>query len=183
MFTQIEGFKLHVVHNLRPFVNRIRYTPEVASKPDRLEKDLANAKVLAGILEDEAAALRKTQPQNGATRGHIEGVEGENSQVERKEGITMTEDHSVDGVDDDDEPRERGSEAVERRIEKVVAEARDQGLVDVNDEKAFHTMKVCSFDILRDIIRLTLRHRQWCLSTCTWPTCELRSTHVTTVPL
>ena len=52
---QIEGFKLHVVYNLRPFVNRVRYTPEVASKPDRMEKDLANAKILAGLLEEEAA--------------------------------------------------------------------------------------------------------------------------------
>ena len=46
------------MHNLRPFVNRIRYTPEIASKPHRLEKDLANAKILAGLLEDEAVALR-----------------------------------------------------------------------------------------------------------------------------
>ena len=41
---KIEGFKLHVTHALRPFVNRARYTPEVASRPDRLLKDLANAK-------------------------------------------------------------------------------------------------------------------------------------------
>jgi hypothetical protein len=72
---KIEGFKLHVTHNVRPFVNRIRYAPEVASKPDRLEKDLANVKTLAVILEDEYFNLRtieilKKRHRCGSRRGH-----------------------------------------------------------------------------------------------------------------
>jgi|ERR1700733_12000415 len=142
-YVQIEGFKLHVVHNLRPFVNRIRYTPEVASKPDRLEKDLANAKILAALLEDEAAALRKIKlsPKNPA----IEGVEGENGQSELKEDASMADGQNSGEGDDNDEPKERGSEAVERRIEKIMAEMQDQGLVDINDEKALQAKKVYIF--------------------------------------
>jgi hypothetical protein len=140
---QIEGFKLHVVHNLRPFVNRIRYTPEVASKPDRLEKDLANAKILADLLEDEAAALRKTKITDlSAKDSALEGIEGENSQTERKEDVSMADGQNSGQGDDDDEPKERGSDAVERRIEKIMAEMRDQGLVDINDEKALQAKKV-----------------------------------------
>lgn len=143
--TQIEGFKLHVVHNLRPFVNRIRYTPEVASKPDRLEKDLANARILAGLLEDEAAALRKTKITILAKDSAIEGVEGDNGQTERKEDISMADNEVPGENDDDDEPKERGSEAVERRIEKIMVDMRDQRLVDLNDEKALQAKKVRSF--------------------------------------
>jgi hypothetical protein len=139
-YVQIEGFKLHVVHNLRPFVNRIRYTPEVASKPDRLEKDLANAKILAALLEDEAAALRKTKLS--VKDPTIEGVAGENGQSEQKEDASMADGQNSGEGDDDDEPKERGSEAVERRIEKIMAEMRDQGLVDINDEKALQAKKV-----------------------------------------
>jgi hypothetical protein len=76
---QVEGFKLHVTHNTKPFVNKIQYAPEVASKPERLEKDLANTKTLAALLGEEAAILRK------AKKNH-----------------------------------QRGSDAVEQRIEKVV---------------------------------------------------------------
>jgi hypothetical protein len=134
-----------VVHNLRPFVNRIRYTPEVASKPDRLEKDLANARILAGLLEDEAAALRKTKITILAKDPAIEGVEGDNGQTERKEDISMADNEAPGESDDDDEPKERGSEAVERRIEKIMVDIRDQGLVDLNDEKALQARKVSSF--------------------------------------
>jgi len=184
VFAQIEGFKLHVVHNLRPFVNRIRYTPEVASKPDRLEKDLTNAKILAGLLEDEAVALRKTRFHKGTAKDPaIEGVEGENGIGERKEDVSMT-DGQVDEDDDDDEPQERGSDAVDRRIEKVIAEARDQGVVDVNDEKVLQSMKVCLIRFVSFQCHLSVIHcRRWSRSTCILLTCELRSTHVTTVPL
>lgn len=125
------------MHNLRPFVNRIRYTPDVASKPDRLEKDLANAKILAGLLEQEAAVLRKAKPQKAPDTA-AEDVEGENGQ---KQDVTMDDDQAPD-AEDEEEPTQKGSEAVEARIEKVIGEMRDQGLVDVNDEKAFQARKV-----------------------------------------
>jgi uncharacterized protein YdhG (YjbR/CyaY superfamily) len=40
------------------------------------------------------------------------------------------------------EPKESGTDAVERRIEKVMAEMRDQSLIDINDEKTYHEKKV-----------------------------------------
>ncbi|KAF8192225.1 hypothetical protein K438DRAFT_1762225 [Mycena galopus ATCC 62051] len=56
---KIKGFKLHVTHNVKPFMNRMQYTPEVSSRPDHMEKDMANAKALVAKLESEAAELRK----------------------------------------------------------------------------------------------------------------------------
>lgn len=131
---QIEGFKLHVTHNLRPFVNKIRYAPEVASRPDRLAKDLENAKVLATILEDQAAKLRaaKIVPLKApAVKQDGEGVKAEGSDAD----MTAPE-------DEDPEPKEPGSNAVERRIEKVMSDMRDQGLVDINDERVYEEKKV-----------------------------------------
>lgn len=49
-----------------------------------------------------------------------------------------------EGEDEEPEPRERGSDAVERRIEKVMTDLREQGVIDVNDEKAYEEKKVCS---------------------------------------
>jgi hypothetical protein len=119
-------------------VNRIRYAPEVASRPDRLVKDLANAKTLATLLEDEAAKLRSVKlplPQPDLNNGDDTGVKKEDPDA------TMT---APDEEDEEPEPRERGSDAVERRIEKVMADLREQGVIDVNDEKAYEEKKVCS---------------------------------------
>ncbi|PPQ68654.1 hypothetical protein CVT24_005385 [Panaeolus cyanescens] len=132
---KIEGFKLHVTHNTQPFVNKVRYAPEAASKPDRLERDVQNAKTLAALLEEEYNKLRVYKapaPQNGNAEGEGDGM---------KVGDEDTKMEPVDN-EDEPEPRERGSDAVERRIEKVMADLRDQGLVDVNDEKAYHLKKV-----------------------------------------
>jgi hypothetical protein len=127
-YPQIEGFKLHVTHNVRPFTKAIRYTPEVASKPDRLVKDLANTRTLCSILEEEAARLRQLKlPPAGAKVD------------DQSEDQTMM---PAEADDDDPEPKERGSEAVERRIEKVMTELRDRNLVDVNDDRAFEEKKV-----------------------------------------
>ncbi|KAJ7718497.1 hypothetical protein DFH07DRAFT_860253, partial [Mycena maculata] len=168
---KIEGFKLHITHNVKPFTNRIRYAPEVASRPDRMEKDLANAKALAARLEEEAAELRKLKIPSKAAP-----VEG---------GVATTDaDVSMErGADEEEgEPRERGSDAVERRVEKVMADLRQQGLVDVNDDKAyeakkltltldlylaylraaFHTCYYCSIvtDHLEELQRKCLRHER-----------------------
>jgi hypothetical protein len=119
---------LHVTHNIRPFTKGIRFTPEVASKPDRIQKDLTNAKILAGILEEEAGNLRRLRlPPAGARADD----QSEDQAVEPSEA-----------GDDDPEPKEKGSEAVERRIEKVMLEMRDRNLVDVNNEKAYEEKKV-----------------------------------------
>jgi hypothetical protein len=125
---QIEGFKLHVTHNVRPFTSRIRYTPEAASRPERMVKDLANAKKLAAILEDESASLRTW----------VQEVVPDESKEAKVEDVAMTEHEG----DDDPEPKERGSDAVDRRIEKIMSDLCEQGLVDVHDEKAYEAKKV-----------------------------------------
>jgi len=135
---KIEGFKLHVTHNIRPFVNRIRYAPEVASRPDRLAKDLANARTLATLLEDEAAKLRSVKsplPPPAFANGDDAGVKSEENP-----DATMA---APGDEDEESEPKERGSDAVERRIEKVMADLRELGVIDVNDEKAYEEKKVC----------------------------------------
>ena len=119
-------------------MNRIRYAPEVASRPDRLAKDLANAKALATLLEDEAAKLRSVKlplPQPASTNG--DDVEM------KKEDFNAT--MAAPDEDDEPEPRELGSDAVERRIEKVMADLREQGVIDVNDEREYEEKKVCSY--------------------------------------
>ena len=118
-------------------MNRIRYAPEVASRPDRLAKDLANAKTLATLLEDEATKLRSVKlplPQPASTNGDDAEVIKEDP-----DAIMVVPDEE----DEESEPRERGSDAVERRIEKVMADLREQGVIDVNDEKAYEEKKVC----------------------------------------
>lgn len=67
--------------------------------------------------------------------------------------VVMTE--AAGAVDEDPEPKERGSRAVERRIEKVMADLCDQGLVDLTDEKAMEQKKVrlghiCQFALAHD---------------------------------
>lgn len=50
--------------------------------------------------------------------------------------------------EDDTEPGERGSDAVERRIEKVMIDLKEQGLVDLDDEKAVPATKVASVNLV-----------------------------------
>jgi hypothetical protein len=137
---QIEGFKLHVTHNIRPFINRVRYTPEVASKPDRLEKDLEQAKVLASILEAEAATLRKAKVKKLQPKDTHMAEDGREAKKEEAASTDMIDEDIIE--EDDPEPKENGSDAVERRIEKVMTDLREQGHVDANDEKAYEARKV-----------------------------------------
>ncbi|KAF4602127.1 ssk1 response regulator receiver [Pleurotus pulmonarius] len=132
---KIEGFKLHVTHNTRPFTAKIRCTPEIASRPERLEKDLANIKTLAAILEEEAAKLRTTKVKKVT-------VAKTSNEAASADVDAPMEDAGDDIMEDDPEPREKGSDAVERRIEKVMFDLREQGVVDINDEKAYEEKKV-----------------------------------------
>ena len=109
----------------------------MASKPDRLVKDLDSARQLATVLEEEAESLRKmklsSQPE---ANGNTAEANGNGEQV----------DSTIANMDDsvEDEPRERGSDAVERRVEKIMADVIDQGLVDTSDEKAVEAKRVSS---------------------------------------
>lgn len=125
---QIEGFKLHVTHNTKPFVNRIRYVPEVAGRPDRIEKDLANARILASILEEEAAFLRTYSPFASADDMDTNG--------DAHPGDVA----AGESNEDDAQPKEVGSQAVERRIEKILADLREQGV----EEKSIEAKRVRS---------------------------------------
>ena len=136
---QIEGFKLHLSHNLKPFTNRIRFAPEVASRPDRLTKDLENAKILASLLEDEYDRIRRPPsrddppPQDGALDPSAQSGPAED---------TLMTDGSLDQDSEEDAPKSRGSEAVERRIEKVISDLKESGAVDVMNEREFEARKV-----------------------------------------
>jgi chromosome segregation ATPase len=133
---QIEGFKLHVSHVVKPFTNRVRYTPDVANRPERLEKDLANAKVLVAQLEEEAAKYRSMKISELKVNPQVNG------ETKPEEDATMAPPEEFE-VEQDPEPREHGSVAVERRIGKIMADLREQGLVDVNNEREYEEKKVC----------------------------------------
>lgn len=108
---------------VKPFVGKVRYAPDVASRPERMVKDLANAKALVSLMEEEAASLRKemhvlpTQESNG-DNAPVNGTSTDDA---------ATADSSGFHYEEDPEPRERGSDAVERRIERIMSELRDQG--------------------------------------------------------
>ena len=117
---------------MKPFTSRIRYAPEVASKPDRVAKDLENVKALAIKLEDEATILRQLRIESQSN-----GEAGSN-------GLEQGDSHMSDASEnnEDPEPKERGSEAVERRVEKIMTELRDQGLIDLSNEKVLEEKRV-----------------------------------------
>jgi hypothetical protein len=96
-----------------------------------MEKDLSNAKALAVKLENEADELRKL-----STTVKVKAPEA--SETALDPDVAM----EAPNEDEEPEPREQGSDAVERRIEKVMSELRQQGLVDANDDKAYETRKV-----------------------------------------
>ena len=139
LFHQIEGFKLHLSHNLKPFTNRIRFAPEVASRPDRLTKDLANAKFLASLLEDEYDRIRRPPPRDDPPPQ--DGALGPSAQSGPAEDALMI-DSSLDQDPEEDAPKSRGSEAVERRIEKAISDLKESGAVDVMNEREFEARKV-----------------------------------------
>ena len=139
LLSQIEGFKLHLSHALKPFTNRIRYAPEVASRPDRLAKDLESAKTLTSLLEDEYDRVRRPTPRDDVPS------QNDPSDPAAPSGPTedaLMTDSSLDQDPDEDAPKSRGSEAVERRIEKVISELKESGAVDAMNEKEFEAKKV-----------------------------------------
>ncbi|TCD62735.1 hypothetical protein EIP91_006460 [Steccherinum ochraceum] len=119
---KIEGFKLHVSQIVKPFVGKVRYTPDLASRPDRLVKDLGSVRALARVLEDEAAVLRRpiANPQPQETNGENATNGGVN------EDVTIP-DMTADQYEEDSDPSETGSVAIERRVEKLMSELREQG--------------------------------------------------------
>jgi hypothetical protein len=128
---QIEGFKLHVMHNQTPFKNKVRFTPEAASRPDRIEKDLANCRTLAALLEAEYAHNRRL-PERPADAP----ADWERATVEQDALLPENADADVDVDPEDPEPRERGAEAVERRAERIADELQARERAESQDERA-----------------------------------------------
>jgi hypothetical protein len=120
---------LHVLHNKQPFKNRVRYAPEVASRPDIVEKDLDRARTLLVRLEAEYHALRKIRI---LSRDEVAAL----PEGPLQEDIVT----SVDGEEDRDDPEPPKSPlfAIEQRIEKVYAETPKDGL----DEDDLRILKV-----------------------------------------
>lgn len=102
-----------------------------------------NAKLLASRLEDEAAKLRAMK----IAELKLKRKPSNNGEVKPEGDVAMAEPEDTE-EDPDPEPRERGSDAVERRIEKVMSDLREQGLVDLNNDKEFEEKRVCVFYFL-----------------------------------
>jgi len=116
----------------------VRNTPDAASRPERLEKDLGNVKTLTIRLEMEAAKLRAMKRSQLNMKPKVNG-----EAKPEEDAITAPPEESVE--EEDPEPRECGSEAVERRVEKIMVDLREQGLVDVNNEREYIEKKVDIF--------------------------------------
>ncbi|KAI0677002.1 hypothetical protein C8Q78DRAFT_960315 [Trametes maxima] len=158
---KIEGFKLHVAHITKPFVTRVRYTPEVASKPDRIAKDLENAKKLAALMEEEYMRLRKAKVDEKPKQDGEPSANGDDVKSEAPNEDATMRDASADP--EDPEPREMGSEAVERRIEKVLADLQEQGAVDTSDEKALEAKRtVIALDLYLAYLRAAFNTCYYC---------------------
>lgn len=155
---KIEGFKLHVSHITKPFTSRIRYAPEVASKPDRLAKDLENAKALAATLEAEYETLRKMKIE---AKPAADGAATDANGATESADVAMT---NIEGENQEDaEPQERGSDAVERRIEKIMADLREQNALDFSDEKAVEARRtVIALDLYLAYLRTAFNTCYYC---------------------
>ncbi|KAF9520769.1 hypothetical protein BS47DRAFT_1370307 [Hydnum rufescens UP504] len=142
---KIEGFKLHVTHSTRPFTARARYTPECASRPERIEKDLVAVKKLVSILEEEASNLARL-PEKLPEPRNLKKSQGGELPDDTEEATEGDPEPNVDGemsVDGPQESKDRGTVAVESRLEKLFGDLQDQYMVnDDHDELALTAKKV-----------------------------------------
>lgn len=162
MAVQIEGFKLHVSHSTRPFSARARYAPEGSLRPERVSKDLSAVKKLASVLEDEAAELLKLPDSLPEPRNLPRSKGGELPDDEKPEETAGGDDAPKPAEDKakpqaepmalddrDHPPRNRGSVAVEERLEKLFVELEakgphaDGGDEDAASKKVLEEKKVC----------------------------------------
>lgn len=173
---QIEGFKLHVSHITRPFVNRVRFTPDLASKPDRLKKDLENAITLTTILEEQAAHYRQLKIPKEKPAASVEEVKADPEGEEVKpEQVASKEEEEEE---EEEEPMEKGADAIERRVERILSDMREQGLIDLEDEADVAAKKVSRLHIGPKFISYKYRSRRSSRWICISNTCAPRSTLV-----
>ena len=112
-----------------------------------MEKDLANVKALAIILENEYSQLRtaKIPPAGAAIVLPPSENAAENAEkTEPTDGDVKMEEEQQPPADEEPEPepRESGSAAVERRVEQLLSDLRESGALDGDNEKALEAKKV-----------------------------------------
>jgi hypothetical protein len=90
------------------------------------------------LLEDEYGRIRRPPPREDAIS---QNDPSDPAAPSGSADDTLMTDSSLDQYPDDDGPKSRGSEAVERRIEKVISELKESG-VDVMNEREFEAKKV-----------------------------------------
>ncbi|KAF8529256.1 hypothetical protein BU17DRAFT_80457 [Hysterangium stoloniferum] len=173
---KIEGFKLHVNHVAHPYFARQRQTPEVANTPHRIEKDLQQIRQLALVLEDEYIALRELK--DGAPEPKPE--ETKSTVKQEEEGDTIMAENgaaAANGVDPaiteesevPVEPFERGSEVVERRLEKLYAEMQAQQDIAESDgvDTVFEVKKsLLALDMYLAYLRAAFNTCYYCVVVC-----------------
>lgn len=93
------------------------------------------------MLEDEHDRIRRPPPRDNAPPP--DGSSDPSAQT-APAGDTLTADSNLDQDQDPDEgaPKSRGSEAVERRIEKLIFELKESCAVDVMNGREFEAKKV-----------------------------------------
>ncbi|GJJ07679.1 hypothetical protein Clacol_001884 [Clathrus columnatus] len=165
---KIDGFKLHVSHVSRPYYGRLRQAPTTSQ---RIEKDLQQVKQLASILEDEYAALQVMK--SGAPEPKPEEAKKDGDQdVSMTEGQQPVSTSEVENTeleqDIDIEPLERGSEAVERRIEKLAIDLltqQDSGEGD-GDSNFDLNKSILALDLYVAYIRAAYNTCYYCAAVC-----------------
>ncbi|KAH8829755.1 hypothetical protein DL96DRAFT_1590281 [Flagelloscypha sp. PMI_526] len=177
---KIEGFKLQVAANNRPFTSRIRFAPEVASRPSRIEKDLESAKALSQLLFEEAAVLRKRKfrraepplPQMLEDDAMKEDGLGRDDAANAAAAAPvpaeplLSEDIAVDDEEDDSEPepREDPVGAIERRLEAVLERLEADGKLDRNDEQSYGEKKtMIELDLYIAYLRVAFNTCYYCV--------------------
>lgn len=161
---KIEGFKLHVSHNTRPFTSKARVAPESASRPDRIAKDLEQAKQLVAILEEEYERVRSFRPElpsagDSTSKGAKDQTDEEHTDSPPAEDIL-----TMDALAVEEEPREKGSDAIERRLTKIYSELPEPA--SDGEAKALDYKKnTIALDLYLAYLRFTFHTCYYCVST------------------
>lgn len=146
-------------------MTKIRYTPACAGKPERLEKDLEQAKRLVSAYEAQAAQLAAYKPVWPV------GAPADAPVPEQENGLTTEE-------EEEERNPNRGFTAVEERIDKLVSERCDTD----EDGNPLGNKKVLSYPASCPVKNLLMKiHRSRLPSIFTLPISARRSTSVTIV--
>lgn len=104
----------------------MRQAPEVSSTPHRIKKDLEQARRIAELLEEEYLKLRSMKPGPEPSL-EVKKEGGDPTMATENAGDNehpAASENPANGVEEENlEPLEKGSQAVERRVEKLMAES------------------------------------------------------------